>query len=122
VSQVSLVSLAGWLAQRYRLGSLGRPVDKHSCWLKFSPSTSSRSPRFQVSFARIMENQETISPPRFLRPAELQKPLRRSLSAIYTALAQGHIPHVKVAGSILIPASFLTDLEEKARANATQIR
>jgi excisionase family DNA binding protein len=56
---------------------------------------------------------ETVQP-QFLTIAELVTATKISRQTISRKLKNGEIPHAKVGSRILIPASFLFDLEKKA--------
>lgn len=51
---------------------------------------------------------------RFYRPDELVKILNVSRSSVFSKIRNGTIPSVRLGKSILIPVSFVEELEKKA--------
>lgn len=52
----------------------------------------------------------------FLSRQEAADALGLSLSSVIRAIDAGEIPHVKIGGRVLIPATFIDDLVRKALA------
>lgn len=52
---------------------------------------------------------------RFISKAELVKATRTSLSTVNRRIKDGEIPSIRLGSRILIPTSYLADLERLAR-------
>ena len=59
--------------------------------------------------------------PSFLTIAELVSLTKISRQTICRKIKSGEIPHVKVGSRILIPTSFLVELEKKAWSNVKKV-
>jgi excisionase family DNA binding protein len=75
-----------------------------------------------VSLDKILVNldrrisMEQTEAPTFLKPSQVAKNLGLSRAKVYSLISMGQIPSVKIAGSIRVPTSVLSDLEERAKA------
>jgi len=68
----------------------------------------------------MMPIQTEASLPKFVTVAELVAVTKVSRQTISRKLRKNEIPHVRLGERILIPASFLTDMENAAFAAAGQ--